>query len=414
MQAAISPVQIVTSQEAPGRRYVVNPQLEVGPMGRGRFELRIALWGARVDATTYQLDLLQQFGSWARPADVLSRYPFEREASEGFIETCIAQGVLLERGSDGQPVLPVRTRPAATMFNAPRFERAEPPAFAFLGVPWDAGTTAHPGARFGPTAVRMGAECRYAVDPETHQPRGFYSLSAGRSLCEGVTFADAGDVFMPPNLSPDVAQERVTDAVRELLDAGSIPIVIGGDHSISAPILRAYGEGRFGIIHLDAHTDLGTPLPGVGLDHGNVFSVVLDELPNVERLVQVGMRGVVEGARPTPVEDVFTFGMGQFRRWGVEPILRALPEDIPYYLSIDIDVVDPSFAPATGTPVPGGMYPHELEDLVAKLASSRSLIGCDIVEVAHPTGTGDQTAGLAAECVLNIADGIVRYAASAL
>ena len=121
---------------------------------------------------------------------------------------------------------------------------------------------------------------------------------------------------------------------------------------------------------------------------------------------------MVEGPAPELLDDVVTIGMDQFRKGGLGQVLEALPNDMPYYLSIDIDVVDPSFAPATGTPVPGGMYPHELKDFVAEVSAARQIIGCDIVEVAHSRGPGDQTAALAAETVLTIADGIVRNTSS--
>jgi len=172
--------------------------------------------------------------------------------------------------------------------------------------------------------------------------------------------------------------------------------------------LRALPAARVGVLHLDAHTDLGESMPGAGIHHGNVFSVVLDKLEYVEHLTQVGLRGLVDASEQQPSELVTQVGIDALRERGVEAVVEATDPSIPYYLSLDIDVVDPSFAPATGTPVPNGLHPHELKRFLRCFAERREVIGMDVVEVAQPAGSADGTPGLAGEALLTVADAIVR------
>ena len=406
--ASMHAPQHTPHRDASPARFWLHEEVEIAPLSAERFAARVPSIGASVEGTRYHMELLESFADWSVPQDVLSQFPFDRGPSEAFIAACISQGILQPANTKGKPALPLRTRPATTLFQTPHFDASTPPAFAFLGVPFDYATTLNPGARFGPSAIRQhGNDCRYTVEPATFEPAGFYDMASGRSLLHGITLADAGDVYIAPGEAPAAIFERVTRSVQEILAAGSIPMVMGGDHSITHAVIRAFEPRTFGIIHLDAHTDLGTaPFDG-GIHHGTVFSNVLEDFSHVERLVQVGLRGFVDGAGQESFACVSSFGIDTFRRSGVETILAAMPDDIPYYMSVDIDVVDPTFAPATGTPVPGGLYPHELKDLVHQIASRRDIIGFDLCEVARPTGPMDQTAVLASDTVLTAADGIV-------
>lgn len=393
---------VVFRAVASEHRLVLNHLLEVSPRG-DRFELRLPAWNRRLEATAEQVAALKTAADWT------PRFALDHRANRKFVDRCIAEGFLLEADEHGEPKLPTRAKPQFTMFDTPHADLANPAAFTFLGVPWDGSTTGGAGARFGPTNVRMRSGASYGYDIDSLAPRGFVDLATGQRLLDGVTLADAGDVAFAPGSAPELVYGRVTEAVREILDAGSIPVVLGGDHSLTYPILRAFPEQRMGIIHLDAHTDLSDPLPGAGLDHGNVFTYVLEELPHVERLVQMGMRGVVEGGSIAPPTDVVRFGIDTLREFGVEEVLANLPDDLPYYLSIDIDVVDPMYAPATGTPVSGGLFPHELKSLVRRFTNERQVIGMDLVEVADPVGPHDHTAALAAQTILTAMDGVVSY-----
>ncbi len=394
-------------------RYVLNESLEIVEHGEG-FELRMSGLASSLRVTRYQLNLLQQFVTPTSPSAMLERFPYDRSATSQFLEAAVAAFALLPAGPNGEGLRPNRVPVRPTMFGAPCFDPAAPPAFVFLGVPFDRNTSGRAGARFGPVAVRNSGEAaHYQLDPKKLTPMGIHDHARGRTVLEGVTLADAGDVSLPMGEAPELAFARVSEVVGELVDCGSIPIVIGGDHSVTYAVVRALPAERFGIIHFDAHTDLGDSRVDK-LHHGNVFSVVLDKLEYVERLVQIGLRGIVEGSAHTQDERVHAFGMDQVRRDGLGAILETLPEDLPYYVSIDIDVVDPAFAPSTGTPVVGGLFPHELKDLAHELARKRDIIGCDVVEVGPELGPADGTSSVAVEVVLSVMDGIVRGLAERL
>lgn len=388
---------------------MLNPTVEVVPMAADRFLLRAPLWGQRLDATRYQVGLLQQFEQPATRDGVLEAYPFHKKESEAFLDACIAEGLLFLCDADGKPRLPATSRATPSFCNAPPFDPTAPSAFVALGVPFDANTTGLAGAKFGPSAMRQASEgIRYRVDPLSFEPIGFHDFASGRTLLKGITLSDAGDVFMSPGEGPDKAYDRITDVTRDVVESGAIPLIMGGDHSITYPVLRAFPTSRLGIIHLDAHTDLGEPLPGGGLHHGNVFSFVLERMEFVEHITQIGLRGVLDASEYAASDLVTAIGMDQFRARKIESIIDLIPADIAYYLSVDIDVVDPAFAPSTGTPVSNGMYPHELKSFLHAVAQARNIIGMDVVEVAQPGSTADQTASIGVECLLTVADGIVK------
>jgi agmatinase len=391
-------------------RYLRNDALEIAPRPRGRLELRALHTGGAVLATAYQVGLLERFAEGATLEAVLAAFPFEREASRAFLDEAVEAGVLLALGDDGQAVLPDLVHPGVSLCGAPPWEAARPAAFVFLGVPFDGATTGHPGARFGPASVRAASEgARYQLDARTLAPLGFRDYARGTTLLEGVTLADAGDVRVVPGEDPARVFARLSQQVEHMLGAGSIVGVIGGDHSITLAALEAASRraGPLTVVHFDAHTDLGAP--GSGLDHGNIFTIALAQIPSLGPLVQVGLRGITELSEPeASAERVRAFGLHVARAQGIGAILAELPADRPCWISLDIDVLDPVFAPSTGTPVAGGAWPHELMAWLDAVASSRDVIGFDVVEIGATTGPADGTAAHGLEAILTIAGAIVR------
>ena len=388
--------------------YILNSTLEVSPVETDKYELRLPIWGGRVVASPYQVGVLTEFEEWSTPEAILKQYPFEKEATIQFLDACIGEGLLLPRLPSGKPGLPQRMQARSPIFASPRHRPDEPAAFTFLGIPMDLNTTGAPGARFGPTAMRQAGEgCRYGLDPHTLEPRGFLDFASGSQLLKGITLADAGDVFLATGEDPHDAYDRITSVVRSLLDVGTIPLILGGDHSITYPILRAFSQDQLAVIHLDAHTDLGDVEPA-GLHHGNVFSMVLEKLEFVDRVYQIGLRGLIEGGQDQGHDRATPFGMDQVRSLGPEALAESVPADMPCYVSVDIDVLDPSFAPSTGTPVPAGMYPHELKAILRSISQRHDIVGMDLVEVGQPLSPADATAGLGVEALLTVADGMVR------
>jgi arginase family enzyme len=374
-----------------------------------RFSVESPTALAPVEATAYQVQLLVEFGSGAGLGEVLARYPFEAEASRRFLTRCQQAGLLRPVGDGARPEPPDRVAVSPRFIGAPLHDPASPAAFTVLGLPFDGNTTGSPGARFGPAAVRAASDgVRFTVDPLTGVPVGLHDFASGRGLLQGVTLADAGDVHVSAGEDGPELYARVTDVVRDLLGAGTLPLVIGGDHSLTAPVLSAFDPEPLQIVHLDAHTDLGAVdrSDGTGLHHGNVFSVVLEELPHVREIRQLGLRGVVEATVAAAPARARGVGIDALRERGVEAALEGLDPACRTYVSVDIDVLDPAFAPSTGTPVPGGVFPHELKACLREVGRRLPVVGGDVMEVARPLGPHDPTAPLALEALLTLADAI--------
>lgn len=379
-------------------RRMLAPDAEVVPTGDDRYEVRRR--GATVEVAAHHVALLSAFERGATIDDVAASAPdAEVDARRAFL-ALEAADILVPLGSEDELVWPDRAPVLETLFAAPAFSPEEPVAFAFLGVPYDGGTTSAPGARYGPHAIREASQgMRYSLHPHTGRPLGFADVSRGRMVLEGVWMSDAGDVVLPPGASAVDMRVRVEGAVSGLLGSGAIPVLLGGDHSVTYPALRAFPKTPIGVLHIDAHTDLGS----VELDrvhHGNVFRAVLDRLPHVDRVVQVGLRGFVSGAEDQTHARAFPVGMTALSEAGVPAILDAAPDDLPYYLSIDIDAVDPAYAPSTGTPVPGGLTGSQLLAMVEQIGWARRIVGIDLTEVGARASPSDPTGQLAATTLL--------------
>jgi agmatinase len=262
---------------------------------------------------------------------------------------------------------------------------------ALLGVPWDGGTTYQPGARFAPFHVRRVTALLQGWHPE-HRLDVFEASPA----------VDRGNVVFPP-FDAAAMRERVEAEVASVMEAGAVPFLVGGDHSVALPALRAAARsfGPVAVVHVDAHFDTSGPeVWGERFHHGTAFRLALDEglvLPG--QLHQVGVRGPPgPGAFPDGEHDGRVFSATDVARLGAEAvageILRAVGGR-PAYLSFDVDAVDPAFAPGTGTPVPGGLASREALALLRALGGL-PLVGMDVVEVCPPLDHADLTAHLAA------------------
>jgi agmatinase len=262
-----------------------------------------------------------------------------------------------------------------------------------LGVPYDGGTTYQPGARLAPFEVRRVSALVQGYHP-SHRIAVFDCLAA----------VDGGNVVFPP-FDAAAVRDRIEAAAGAVLSAGAVPFVVGGDHSVALPALRAVAR-RFGpvaVVHVDAHLDTSGPETwGEQFHHGTLFRHALEEgLIAGAQLHQVAIRGpwkdardaepgALHGARVHTIEDVADRGIGAI---GSE--IRHALGNRPFYLSFDVDAVDPAFAPGTGTPVPGGLTSREALQLVRELAGA-ALVGMDVVEVCPPLDHADLTSHLAA------------------
>jgi agmatinase len=292
---------------------------------------------------------------------------------------------------DGQPAATMPYVGVASFLKLPLGSpcRAEHLDFAVLGIPYDEAVSNRPGAR---------------------------------SILEGARVADVGDSAILP-LGGDANREAIAAAVRSLLQAGAFPVCLGGDHSISASILRAFQTGALPrlegpaqaktalaqgppqappyLVHLDSHMDFDSYLPRHA--HGTPVRIALEE-GLVAGVLQVGVRGLNNGrddweeARRLGVQVVTAV---ELLAGGPEAALRLLPPAASLYVSVDIDVFDPAVAPGTGTPEPGGLDFRQVGSLLRQLTLSHRIVGLDLVEVNPLFDHGEITAVLAARLLLD-------------
>src|SRR5436190_5096385 len=289
-------------------------------------------------------------------------------------------------------------------FKSPRF--AQPATFmrlphvddphgldvAIIGVPFDGGTSYRPGSRYGPREIRNQSSLIRS-----------YSYFQQVAPFERMNVADAGDTDAPP-VSIEKCYEVVEERIGAIAGAAARPMVIGGDHSISLPVLRALARlhGPLALVQFDAHVDTWDEYFGGKYFHGTPFRRAIEEgIVDGRRFVQVGIRGPMYG------EDDFDFhrehgitvlDIEQVKERGIARTVDRVREVArgPVYMTFDVDAVDPAFAPGTGTPEIGGLTSHEAQRLVRGLAGL-PLVGGDIVEVAPLfDGPGQITALLAA------------------
>ena len=274
---------------------------------------------------------------------------------------------------------------------------------AIVGAPTDDLVSDRPGTRFAPRAIRAAS-----APPGPH-------LEAWVDAFAELKVVDFGDA---PVIPADVERSHraIEQTVQQVLAADAVPIVLGGDHSITEPEVLACAalHGPIGLVHFDTHTDTGAQVFGVERSHGTpMYRLVESGWVDPNRYVQIGLRGYWPGEPEFSWQrerGITSFFMHDVRDQGIGPIIERTVELVgegPAFLTVDIDVLDPAYAPGTGTPEPGGMTPVELLPSVRRLAQELELVGADVVEVI-PTapGSSDITALVADRVVREILTGL--------
>jgi agmatinase len=274
---------------------------------------------------------------------------------------------------------------------------------AIVGAPIDELVSHSPGTRYGPRAIRIASG------------GGGPHLEAGIDPFEALRVVDFGDAAVIP-ADPVASHAAIERIVGEVVDAGAIPLVLGGDHSIAEPDIRACAErhGPLGLIHFDAHTDTGRELWGVERSHGTpMYRLVEQGHVAGERYAQVGLRGYWPGEEEFAWQrerEITALLMHEVRERGIADVLGEAIEAVgpgPAFASIDVDVLDPAFAPGTGTPEPGGMTSADLLWACRELARRLDLVGADVVEVIPSAlGAPDITALVAARIAHELLTGL--------
>jgi len=299
--------------------------------------------------------------------------------------------------------------PDVTFLGIPRCDLAEPASFAgadavVIGAPFDGGTSHRAGCRFGPQAIRITDYLPH----DGSRPHLALRVDPLREL----RVLDAGDVEMPPG-DIGVSLSRLAQAVETVRAASAIPVVLGGDHSITfsdvTGVARAVGWGRVSVIHFDAHADTGESQFGLLHGHGTPMRRLIESgAARGDRFLQIGLRGY--WPEPPTLEwmaqqRMRSYEMTEVVARGLDDCLTeafgiATDECDGVFVSVDIDVVDPGLAPGTGTPEPGGLTSRQLLDAVRQICLELPVVGLDVVEVAPPYDSAEVTAYLANRVVL--------------
>jgi agmatinase len=305
--------------------------------------------------------------------------------------------------------------PDATFAGVPAADLEDPDSYrhaaaVIVGAPFDGGTSHRPGTRFGPLAIRT-------TDYLPHDGMR-PSLALGVDPLVELGVVDVGDVEMP---SGDTALSlaRLEDAVARIADSGAVPVILGGDHTIALPdvtgVARHVGWGRVSVIHFDAHADTADTQFGSLVGHGTPMRRLIESgATRGDRFLQIGLRGYwPEGETLDWMAEqrMRSYEMSEVVARGLDTCLTeafaiATDECDAVFLSVDVDVVDPGSAPATGTPEPGGLTPRQLLDAVRRIAMELPLAGVDIVELAPPFDHAEVTAYLGNRIVLEALSGM--------
>ena len=273
---------------------------------------------------------------------------------------------------------------------------------AVVGAPMDELASDRPGTRMGPRAIRTES-----TDTGRH-------LEAGVDWNADLTVVDYGDAAVVP-ADPAASHQGIEAIVSEVRRSGTIPLILGGDHSITEPCVRGCAsEGPLGLIHFDAHTDTASELWGVEVSHGTPMRRLVEQgHVDARRYAQIGLRGYWPGEPEFAWQEsvgITSFFMHDVRELGIAAVVERTTEivgDGPVYLTVDIDSLDPAFAPGTGTPEPGGMNVHELLSACRRVADAVELVGADVVEVLPArVGPVDVTALMAGRIVSEILTGL--------
>ncbi|MDT7546707.1 MAG: agmatinase [Actinomycetota bacterium] len=307
--------------------------------------------------------------------------------------------------------------PDVTFLGVDRCDLQEPATLAgadvvILGAPFDGGTSHRPGTRFGPLAIRTTDYLAH----DGSRP----SLAMRTDGLRDLRVLDAGDVEMPPG-HIERSLGALEAAVQTVVEAGAIPVVLGGDHSIAYAdargVANVLGQGRVSMLHFDAHADTGDIEFGTLWGHGQPMRRLIESgALRGDRFLQIGLRGYWPGPetltwmaeqrmRSYEMTEVVARGLGECLG---EAFAIATDDCDGVFLSVDIDVCDPGHAPGTGTPEPGGLTARELLDAVRRCCLELPVVGIDVVEVSPPYDHADITAALANRVVLEALSAIAR------
>jgi len=249
---------------------------------------------------------------------------------------------------------------------------------AVLGIPYDIALGFRPGARFAPRAIR-DASLRYAVPPE-----GLWNWHTQDTILAGCTMRDVGDVDLP-SLEPELAHRRIEACARALRARCTVPVFLGGDHSISYPVLRAYDDiADLHVVQLDAHLDYTNERDGTRWSNSGPFRRAVEALPGLTSISTIGLRGIRTDREAVTSARARKHSMVHADHVGISGDLPAgaVPTGKSVYLSIDVDVFDPSVLSGTSSPEVDGLTYRQVAGILRMVTSSNTIVGIDCVELS--------------------------------
>jgi agmatinase len=313
------------------------------------------------------------------------------------------KGFLLIEGESSPQNLQRRLGVSAyTMFHSPR---QRPHSIAsdviFVGVPYDLGNAVSGGGRKAPGELRLRSnDYDYRLDAATGEPMGWYDVDAACRILQGVTISDWGDVWFQYGEDAERIFERVSDIAMQVYTSGALPVFLGGDHSISYPVIRGLQQNeKVFVVWLDGFTDTAPLLLDGRHNSTSVASAVLS-LRNVEGMLQIGHRGYPLNDKVHVPGPRKCLTASSIREHGASVVLDNIPEDAVCYISVDISVLDPIYAPGCTCPLPGGFAPQEVKDILKLVGLNRRVIGLDLVEVNPVLDHGTSTTVCACQLLL--------------
>jgi agmatinase len=390
------------------RALIISPRVFIESQQAGHVTLFERESSQRVRVSKGLYSVLTKFQEPALVSEVSAEHNLPMSARRA-IDQLIEKRFLVDAEAPFQARRKPLTRNPYTLFNCPRCSGGQCETdVAVVGIPFDLGSQVAAGTRNAPLKLRLRSnEFDYRVNFNTGQPMGWFDVDAERRILEGVRICDRGDLWFAYGEPPEVISERFEEFCRQG-HRNSFPVFLGGDHSFSYPVIKALQTDEpLTVIWFDAHSDMGHFIPPSSHNHFSVARRVLN-LPNVVKMVNVGYRGYgmkdeVNSVDPRRV--VVT--PKKLRQCGAQAILDLIPADSACYLSIDMDALDPSHAPAVSSPRPGGLSAEELWQAIARVGKHRRCVGMDLMEFNADLEGADRTGTVAAHLLLAGLGGIM-------
>lgn len=272
---------------------------------------------------------------------------------------------------------------------------------AVIGIPFDEGVGFRPGTRFGPRSIREYS-MRFPFFDPLSKNRGYWDLEKKQQLLTHLRMVDCGDVDIVMQDLPYV-HRQIDESIKKIIRRDVFPVSLGGDHSITYPVVRAFeGKGPLSVVHLDAHLDRYPSIMDAKYGHGCPIRRI-GELNFIENIISIGLRGI----RGQKADFQEAEGKGEIlipsyliQDLGADEIAERIPRMGKCYVTIDIDVFDPSLAPGTGTPEAGGLDYFQVKNILGRIAEKSSIVGFDVVEVNPYFDPSGRTSLLAAQLIV--------------